>query len=193
MTDYQRKNDELLHSILEDGETVKWKGQSEKYQILTDESKKGLYIRWAICIAAIILWAIYCIVFRNIDGASGFALAISMILIILFFGYMAFIPMLDRKKIIEKNSYYITDRRAIFLDGTDHQYIMNLYGIKAEFLPAEEGNTTLLLRNDASQKMPKSLRTIAWKPLRDEYAGGLISDMVFYNIKGEQTLRNLFD
>ena len=134
------------------------------------------------------MWAIYCIVGRNIDGASGFALVISMILVILLFGYMAYIPFLDKKKIVQKNSYYLTDRRAIFLDGTDHSYAMNLYGAKVDFLPAEDGNTTLLLRRSPEQNIPKAIRTIAWQPIRDDYSGLGVTDMVFYNVKKDDAL-----
>ena len=192
MTTIQEANNERLSSILEEGETVEWQGYSEKYPILTEDAKKGLYIRWSICICGIIMWAIYCIVFRNIDGASKFALVISMFLIILFFLYMAMLPVLDRKKIIEKNSYYLTNRRAIFLDGGDNSYAMNLYGVKADFLPAEDGNTTLVLRHNANHEIPKAVRTIAWKPLKDDYAGGIITDMVFYNVKRDKALTKPF-
>lgn len=188
MTEIQKKNEQMMQSVLEEGETIRWGGTTEPYRVFTKESKKGLLLRWGICIAGIVLWAIYCIVGRNIDGASGFALVISMILVILFFGYMAYVPFLDKKKMVQKNSYYLTDRRAIFLDGTDHTYAMNLYGAKVDFLPAEDGNTTLLLRKSPEQNIPKAIRTIAWQPIRDDYSGLGVTDMVFYNVKKDDAL-----
>lgn len=192
MTNNQEKNQALLQSILEEGETVEWQGFSAQYPIVSDESKKGLIIRWGICAVCIILWAVYCIIFRHADGASGFALVISMILVVVFFLYMALIPLMDRKKIVEKNSYFLTNRRAILIDDGEHAYSMNLYGVKADFLPAEEGNTTLLLRNNADRKIPSSLRAIAWKPLTDEYGEGTVTDLVFYNVKKDKALTDPF-
>jgi hypothetical protein len=192
MTKYQEKNERMIETLLEEGETIEWRGVTEPYHVFSDESKKSLFIRWGICIAGIVLWAIYCIVFHDIEGANSFALVLSMILVVLFFAYLSYMPFQDKKKIVGKNSYYLTNRRAIYLDGSDHSFVMNLYGVKADFLAAEDGNLTLLLRNSADRKIPKTIRMIAWRPIRDDYAGGIVTDMVFYNVKKDAALTKPF-
>ena len=191
MSATHQKNDAFVKTILEEGEKIEWSGVSDPYPIRTEKTKKKLYIRWGICLACIILWAIYCIVFHSATEASGRALAIGMILVILFFAYLAAQPMMERKKIVEKNSYYLTNRRAILVENGDKAYVMSLYGVLANAFPAEEDHMTLLLQK-GNRDIPKDLRFVAWKPLLDSTMDQDATDIVFYNVKKDPALTRPF-
>lgn len=178
-----------IRTSLRAEETAQWVGKSESFPLLNSENKKSTLIRWTICAAlAVLCTAAYLIIVMNTHTKFNIILEL---IILLVFGYTAFMPILDRRKILRKCRYCITNQRAIVTAGDNEIFSLNRKAVKIQAIPAENGCITVLM--GAMVDAPaKKHRTSTFVPPKSDSENDIIG-LVFYNVKDDPLLRSLLD
>lgn len=178
----------LKEELLE-GEVIEWKGRPEPFPLIVPARKKALMLRWIICAAcAVILSAAYIYMALTVENGADFNFVVELVILLLF-GYVALIPIMDRNKIIKKCKYYITDRRVIVAVADKDVFALSRKGIKLIFVPGESGCVNVLFGSAVNIPARKAMLT-AIMPVKDE-KGEEITGIEFYNIKDDKTVREL--
>ena len=174
-----RKKEDLLNSALIEGETILWKGEPSKVDLLAAPHGNMILLRWVICfvIFAFVLW--FSLIYN--ETASVSSIAGFLIVSILALGYICVRPLADVRTIENKIAYCITDMRIIVAQvsiSTKIKYIGHTdptaFGI--DMLSTACGNIYI------GEKSAKSLQ----KSRNDTLTfneGPLERPLVFYNVE----------
>jgi len=175
-----------VKEALQEGETVLWQGKSERFPLVNAGNKAKLTLRWVIC--AIAFAAVSAGYIALSVKTAGFKPAVELV-IVLIFAYLIAAPMLDRKRILKKCTYYVTDKRVMTAVGDNQLLILGRAGLKVSTVPAESGCIHLLL--GAAEALPgKKYLVSTFSGVKSENKDQ-VTGIVLYNVKDTPELREL--
>lgn len=177
----------LKESLMKD-EKILWRGRPEAFPLLTPANKKGMILRWVLCT---VIFAALTLVY-TLFTVSNDKLQFNLIVVAIFLlacAYGAFLPALDRNKILKKCKYYVTDSRVIVTVGDNEAFALSRKGLKVLRVPGEVGCVTLLFGSHTGLPEKKQ-RVGAFVPGKDD-KGELVTGISFYNIR-EDDIRTFF-
>ena len=183
------KTSSHIQAALHAGETIQWASKAENFPLLNSINKKSMLIRWIICgILAVLCTIAYIIAVMNTETKFNIILEL---IILLLFGYTALLPVLDRRKILKKCHYCITNQRAIVAASDNEIYSLNRKAVKIQTVPAEDGCITILM-GAMTEAPAKKHRIATFVPPKSDSDNEVIG-LVFYNVKDDSLLRSLLD
>ena len=183
------KTSHHILAALRADETPQWAGKAEYFPLLNSDNKKSFLLRWIICGGLAVLCTVgYIIAVMNTETKFNVILEL---IILLLFGYTALMPVLDRRKILKKCHYCITNQRAIVAAGDNDIFSLNRKAVKIQAVPAEDGCITILMGAMADTPAKKH-RTATFVPPKSDGDNEVIG-LVFYNVKDDSLLRSLLD
>ena len=174
---------------LKDDETVLWAGRPEPFKLVNAANKKSLTGRWILFGALLVVLAVVYTVL-TVGSPAGFKPAV-IIVLVLIFGYLMLMPVLDHNKVQKKCQYIVTDKRVLTAVGDNTVFAVSRAGLKFKTAPAEDGCIHLLF--GAAEKLAPSKYMIkTFAPLKAEGGGEETIGLVFYNVKNSQELKDIF-
>ena len=184
----QEFNTKIRENLQED-EAVLWSGRPEAFPLKNEANKKSLLTRWVICAALFaVLTAAY--VLYSMSIPAGFK-PIVVVVLVLVFGYVMLIPVLDRNKVQNKCQYIVTDKRAVVAVGDNAFHAVSRAGLKVNAIPAGNGCVHLLL-GAAADTPEKKYLTRTYAPVKAEGTED-VTGIAFYNVKDTPELRAFFN
>ena len=174
---------------LKEDETVLWAGRPEPFPLKNGSNKNGLMLRWVICGALfVILTVLYAV--WSAGSAAGFKPAVVAVLVIVF-GYLMLVPVLDRNKVLKKCQFIVTDKRVLTAVSDSAVFALGRAGLKVSAVPAGAGCVHLLL--GAAGKLPEKKYLVkTFAPVKAEGGSDETVGMVLYNVKDTPELRGYF-
>ena len=176
-------NDSKVKRELHENEAIVWQGEPAPLKATDGDGKKKLTVRQVIC--AVIYAALIVAYAMLAKGAAGFNWTVALVMLVIC-GFVACVPILDAKKVVDKSSYYITnDRIVTSIDGRDFM-AMSRKGIKTKFVDAGNGCVHIAMGALADGENKKLLTSaiIGKKDDKENVIG-----IVFYNVKDDGRLR----
>lgn len=167
-----------LQKELAGDEKVLWRGIPEPFPLITEETRKSLKRRWWCCaIAAVIISAGYTAAILATGGMLNvWALSVALLAV----AFVAFVPRIDRRNIIKKCRYYISDRRVLLHYGDIEFFSLPREGLRSRIIPAGEGCVHVELGSCVGIR-DKKRRVAAFVPRKDD--NGNVCGMVLYNVE----------
>lgn len=104
--------DDALKDTLEQGETVKWKGEPAKISLLAAPQGTMIILRWAICFVCL-MFILWFVLIYNSDLIATTNVRVFLIIFILALAYVAVRPIIDVNTIERSAVFCITNKRAI--------------------------------------------------------------------------------
>ena len=144
-----------IRAALRTDETPQWVGKAENFPLLTEQNKKSLLLRWGICAALAVLCTVGYLI-AVVNSATKFNVGLELIILLLF-GYTAMMPVLDRRKILRKCHYCVTNQRVIVTAGDNEVFSLNRKAIRIQAIPAEDGCMTVLMGTMVDAPLKKHL------------------------------------
>ena len=182
---------EALENILEQGETVSWKGEPAKIKLLTAPQGAMIILRWAVCFL-LLLFALWFVFFLNSEVSATTNVRVTLALAIIILAYISIRPITDIYTIQRYTVFCITNTRAIvFLLKSQIQVKHAVYKDVTEFdidmISSDCGNIYI------GSKAPNSLRrsrgdTLVFPDESNQPARPL----VFYNIENPDKIITFF-
>ena len=173
---------EALESVLEQGETVSWKGEPAKIDLLAAPHGAMIILRWAVCFV-ILLFMLWFALFFNSDVNNTSNVWVFVILVIAALGYISVRPIIDMFTIQQNTVFCITNTRVIvFLLKSQIKVKYVFYKEVAEFdidmLSDKCGNIYI------GSRAPNSLRMSRFDNLTFPGEGDQpVRPLVLYNIE----------
>ena len=114
MSDDKKSNrlSEALESILEQGETVTWKGEPAKIRLLAAPQGAMIILRWAVCFL-LLLFVLWFALIYNSDVSATTNVRVTVVLAIIILAYISIRPITDIFTIQRYAVFCITNTRAI--------------------------------------------------------------------------------
>jgi len=103
---------ETLESILEQGETVSWKGEPAKIKLLSAPQGAMIILRWAVCFL-LLLFVLWFALIYNSDVSATTNVRAALALAIIILVYISVRPITDVFTIQRYTVFCITNTRAI--------------------------------------------------------------------------------
>ena len=178
-----------VRSTLREGETLQWVGRAESFPLMDEANKKGNIIRWCIC-GLLFLAATIGYIVATASTDSTFNVILELIILIIF-AYIAAMPLLDRRKILRRCHYCITDQRMLVVAGDNDKFSLNRKALKIRTVPGTDGCITVLL-GAATDAPVKKHRVFTIVPPKSDLENDVIG-LIFYNVKDDSELRGLLD
>lgn len=181
-------SDEELALLLNEDEKILWKGVSEPYKVM-DKACTGAFIARCliclvcavVCIVASLLWA---------QNMSAGAEAGVVIVLLLIFAYIAFLPFLDRNTIVNRRVCVVTDKRVVVCEGNKTVHGMNRAGLKVKIVESETSGCIHAVFGKAVDLPARKYRLCCLAPRKDGVSE-IVASMAFYNVKDSKALREL--
>ena len=184
-------NNDTFKQKLGDGEFIQWTGKAVPFELINNENKNGFILRWVLCAAvAVAMVAAYLasVIPREVDVQPVVILALVFLPIL-----TAVRPALDKRTILNKFIFAVTNRRAIIFNGQDvHSFMALDKAVKATVTTNNHGVGNVLLGKAADIPKRKLLEATV-VPIRCEENRNNIVGMVFYNIPEAKEVGQLFD
>lgn len=181
--------DEALKNALEQGETVHWKGEPAKVNLLAAPQGMMIIIRWAVCLIILLLVLWYAVVYGSASGTSG-NVTVVVVIVVLAVLYVALRPILDVRSIQNGVAYCITNKRAfVCLLATQTKiksaYFADISEFDIDELAPGFGNVYV------GKKAPESLRRSRGDTL--SYSSDPPDrPLVFYNVENPEKVVSFF-
>ena len=119
--------------LLPDEEIV-WKSRPGTFPLITKES--GLLMRWIIC--AVLLVGLTAAYIAAAQRTSAPFHVFVVLIIFVALAYIAIVPILDWKSLLNKTHYYVTNKRVILLSGKN-LYALCRTGLNMKCVEADGG------------------------------------------------------
>lgn len=177
-------NDSKMKRELHEGESIIWQGEPVPFKPSDGDGKKSLTLRIVIC--AIVYAALMVAYAMLAKDAAGFNITVALVILVIC-AFVACVPILDARKVMDKSSYYITnDRVAVSIDGRDFM-AMSRKGLKVKFIDAGNGcvHAAMGALADGGSKKLLTSAIIGKKDDKENVIG-----IVFYNVKDDGKLRD---
>ena len=175
---------------LKDDETVLWVGRPEPFGLVNAASKKGLTLRWIIFGALFVVLAVVYTVL-TVGSPAGFKPAVIVVLVLIF-GYLMLMPVLDHNKVQKKCQFIVTDKRVLTAVSDSAVFAVSRAGLKFKTESAEDGCIHLLFGAAAEKLTASKYLVKTFAPLKAEGGSEETVGLVFYNVKDSQELKDIF-
>lgn len=182
-------SNEMLNTVLEDGETVQWSGAPQPYSLF-DPSRKGSTYT-TLCLA--VAWGVL-----SVGGyyASGVEVKTGLVVFLLAVsGLIIWIPISDKSK-VKKLLYAITDKKAIVASQENKDPIIlpiaDIDDVRVD--TADNGNCHVRLGTPVFKVSSRKLPVLAYRGEYDDIDGNKkYKGVVLFNIKAEdgKLIKNL--
>ncbi|MBQ9031240.1 MAG: hypothetical protein IJ106_07285 [Parasporobacterium sp.] len=176
--------------LLEKGESVKWTGKPEPFEVIEGYNRKSLYLRWVLTVILGIAFLVWYILYAT----SHSDVPLSWLIIVGVLAIMAFIilrPFVDARTLRKKRLYAVTDKRLLIYQDYSTFYAANLEDID-EIRIVRKGNglSDVIFGEPAVKKPYSQIRITAIVPVKGEgEKENTILGMAFYNIKNADDIR----
>ena len=176
-------NDSKMKRELHENEAIVWQGEPAAFKATDGDGKKKVTVRVVVCaIIFAVLIAAYAMLAKD---TAGFNWVVALVILVIC-AFVACVPVLDARKVMDKSSYYITnDRVAAAIDGRDFM-AMSRKGIKVKFIDAGNGCVHIAM-GALAEGENKKLLTSAIVGKKDDKEN--VIGIVFYNVKDDGKLR----
>lgn len=182
-------NDNVLKNQLEEDEKILWQSAPEPFRIISEKNKGRLITRWIICVVCFVVVTIAYV--QAIKGSGmQFSILLDAILALICL-YIALVPVFDARKVMNKCSYYLTDRRAVVVVNAREALSLKRKDINVKLVDADNGSVHVLLGACTGSPEKKYLVS-TFVPKMDENAEKAIG-IVFYSVKDSEELRLLLN
>ena len=161
-----------VRRILGEEEEILWQGRPAPFPLMDGRRRGALVRRWIICvIAAVALtaWYLIALSYSTAEFLPGFEA-----ILLVFPGYAALVPLLDRRRLLKDTLYVVTDRRAVQAVGN-----YDAWGLDRSGLKIRRDGATFLLGAAADLPDRKIYRT-AVIPLKGDDSDREVVGLVFY-------------
>lgn len=179
------KENTAIKDALQNDEKVIWAGKPANFSLMDAATKTSIILRWLIsAIIGIGCIVAYCVAYGGTD-------IFEPLVIVVVLAVMAFVilrPITDRRNIIKKVFYCITDKRVLVSVGNRDLYELNRNGLKASFTESTNGCVHVAL-GSCSDMGEKKFRVKALAPKRGQ--ADVVTGFVMYNV--DNTVRNFFN
>jgi len=178
-----------LKTELLEGETILWKGRPEEFPLMTEKTKSGVIKKWLIAIIGAVVFIGGYAIMASSSAAAGGVNPTVIAVIALVFAYVAYMPFMDRSKIIKKCKYYITDKRVLVAIGDKDVFALDRNGLKLIYVPNENGCVNILFGTYVDLPESKYLVS-AFTPGKVE-GSDEVTGILFYNLKDDSDVKAL--
>lgn len=173
-----------LKEALQEDEKLLWTGKPGAFALMDDAVKTPLLLRWVVCaVLAVACLAAYIAAY----GGTATFQPLIIVVVVAVFGFIMLRPMMDRKTLMGKVVYAVTDKRVLMCVGGRDVYELARPGLKTTVVQAEGDNVHMALGSCADISRSK-YRNKALAPKRG--SGDMVNGFVMYNVDG--AVRDIF-
>ena len=176
--------EQVLQSYLRDGEQVRWQGKTENFPLLDNDAKWQILGKWiGTVVAACAILMLY------IGGNENWSVKAAGV-IVLIAALLVVSPIMERYNVL-RQSYWITDQRAILMTRDRSFYSMELSQIDDFRLVKGKGSRDwLVLGSCIFEDVNRQLRWRSCHPKADMQGNGKADEaqgLVFFGVSNGES------
>ena len=176
--------EQVLQSYLRDGEQVRWQGKTENFPLLDNDAKWQILGKWiGTVVAACAILMLY------IGGNENWSVKAAGV-IVLIAALLVVSPIMERYNVL-RQSYWITDQRAILMTRDRSFYSMELSQIDDFRLVKRKGSRDcLVLGSCIFEDVNRQLRWRSCHPKADMQGNGKADEaqgLVFFGVSNGES------
>ena len=182
------KMEKFVQDSLQEGETILWSGQTEKFSLTGGQDGKKVLRK--MLISAVVVGGLMAVYVTRVESVKGNLLAIMGVVL----AVLLLAPIMEWSG-LQKQRYWLTNQRAIMVKGSLAAFSLPLKNLDDyTIISMENGGDCLVLGSKVVAEGSKQLRWRAAHPLEDsQSAGKIINGMVFYNIKNASSAVSILE
>lgn len=176
--------EQVLQSYLRDGEQVRWQGKTENFPLLDNDAKWQILGKWiGTVVAACAILMLY------IGGNENWSVKAAGV-IVLIAALLVVSPIMERYNVL-RQSYWITDQRAILMTRDRSFYSMELSQIDDfRFVKGKGSRDCLVLGSCIFEDVNRQLRWRSCHPKADMQGNGKADEaqgLVFFGVSNGES------
>lgn len=176
--------EQVLQSYLRDGEQVRWQGKTENFPLLDNDAKWQILGKWiGTVVAACAILMLY------IGGNENWSVKAAGV-IVLIAALLVVSPIMERYNVL-RQSYWITDQRAILMTRDRSFYSMELSQIDDfRLVKGKDSRDCLVLGSCIFEDVNRQLRWRSCHPKADMQGNGKADEaqgLVFFGVSNGES------